>query len=70
MAGGLRLSYLGTAAVSGLLPLSFAFAAGAMLAIVVIEMAPRALAERPLAAVLGALLGGATMAALSVALGV
>ena len=58
---GAVIAWLAVEAVSGLLPLSFAFAAGAMLAIVVVEMAPRALADRPVAAVLGALVGGATM---------
>lgn len=67
---GAVIAWAAVEAVGGLLPFSFAFAAGAMLTIVAIEMAPRALAERPRLALLGALAGGATMAALSLALGV
>jgi ZIP family zinc transporter len=57
--------------VEGLLPISFAFAAGAMLALVVIELLPQALAPggRRRAAV-GAAAGGGLMLALAAALGV
>jgi ZIP family zinc transporter len=57
--------------VSGLLPFSFAFAAGAMLALVVIEILPRAYsgAARP-GPSLGFAAGAAVMLALGIALGV
>jgi ZIP family zinc transporter len=67
---GAVVAWLAVEAVSGLLPISFGFAAGAMLTIVAIEMAPRALSHRPRKALIGALVGGATMGALSVALGI
>jgi ZIP family zinc transporter len=67
---GAVIAWLAVEAVSGLLPISFGFAAGAMLTIVAIEMAPRALAHRPGLAVAGALAGGVSMGALSLALGV
>lgn len=67
---GALIAFFAVEAVSGLLPFSFAFAAGAMLTIVAIEMAPRALADRPFGALLGALAGGGVLVALSVALGV
>jgi ZIP family zinc transporter len=67
---GAVIAWLAVEAVTGLLPISFGFAAGAMLTIVAIEMAPRALAGRPGPALLGAAVGGATMGALSLALGV
>jgi len=58
-------------AVSGLLPFSFGFAAGAMLALVLVEFAPKAIAGGdPVGAALGAGLGGGIMLVLSVALGV
>ncbi|MBS1890289.1 MAG: ZIP family metal transporter [Actinobacteria bacterium] len=67
---GAVIAWLAVEAVTGLLPISFGFAAGAMLTIVAIEMAPRALEGRPGPALLGAVAGGATMGALSLALGV
>lgn len=67
---GAVIAWLAVEAVSGLLPISFGFAAGAMLTIVAIEMAPRALAGHPGSALLGAVVGGAVMGALSLALGV
>lgn len=67
---GAVIAWLAVEAASGLLPFSFGFAAGAMLAIVAIEMVPRALAGRPPPALLGALAGGGVMVALSLALGV
>jgi zinc transporter, ZIP family len=57
-------------AAHSLLPASFGFAAGAMLALVVIEVAPVALRTRPLTGLAGALAGGAVMAALGVLLDV
>jgi zinc transporter ZupT len=57
--------------VSGLLPFSFAFAAGAMLALIVVEMLPKAYAgARPLAPSTGIIAGAAVMLGLSFALGV
>ena len=67
---GAVIAWLAVEAVSGLLPISFGFAAGAMLTIVAIEMAPRALAGHPGGALLGAVVGGGAMGALSLALGV
>jgi len=67
---GAVAAWLAVESLGGLLPFSFAFAAGAMLTIVVVEMVPRAWAGRRLGALAGALAGGATMAALSLALGV
>ena len=67
---GAVIAWLAVEAISGLLPLSFAFAAGAMLTIVVVEMVPRAWAGGRGRALLGALAGAATMVALSFALGV
>jgi len=57
--------------VKSLLPLSFAFAAGAMLALVLVEMGPAAFeGGRPRQALAGAAIGAALMIALSVWLGV
>lgn len=67
---GAVVAWLAVEAVDGLLPISFGFAAGAMLTIVAIEMAPKALAGHPGSALLGAVAGGAVMGALSLALGV
>ena len=63
------LAYLVVQHVEGLLPLSFAFAGGAMLALVAIELAPAALA-RPSRGrgALGALAGGALMLGLALLL--
>jgi len=68
---GAVIAFLAVEEVSGLLPLSFAFAAGAMLALVLVEMLPQAYAARRLVAPsagLGA--GAALMLSLSYALGV
>lgn len=67
---GAVIAWLTVEAIGGLLPFSFAFAAGAMLTIVAIETAPRALAGGVGPALLGALAGGALLGALSLALGV
>jgi zinc transporter ZupT len=57
--------------VHGLLPISFAFAAGAMLALVAFELIPEALGTRRFASALGgAAAGAALMLALSAVLGV
>jgi zinc transporter, ZIP family len=68
---GALISYLAVERVEGLLPVSFAFAAGAMLALIVAEMLPRAYAgPRRLWPSVGCALGAAVMIGLSSALGV
>ena len=68
---GAVIAYLLVEQVERLLPLSFAFAAGAMLALIAFELAPSALSSgRVRSAVTGALVGAAVMLALSVVLGV
>lgn len=68
---GAVLAFIAVEEVSALLPLSFAFAAGAMLALIVVEMLPKAYAGRdrldPSAGLLG---GAALMLGLSLLLGV
>jgi ZIP family zinc transporter len=68
---GAVVAYLAVEQIDALLPFSFAFAAGAMLALVVIELAPEAYARggRLLAAG-GTATGGAAMLALAAVLGV
>jgi ZIP family zinc transporter len=57
--------------ITALLPVSFAFAAGAMLGLIVIELVPQAFRRTTLrGATAGTLLGAAVMLALSAALGV
>jgi ZIP family zinc transporter len=56
--------------IEALLPFSFGFAAGAMLALVAIELAPQALRGNWRAALAGGALGGAAMLGLSAVLGV
>lgn len=68
---GAVLAYLAVEEISGLLPFSFAFAAGAMLALVAFELAPQAFApggRRQAAA--GTLGGAAVMLLLAALLGV
>lgn len=68
---GAVIAYLLVEQVERLLPLSFAFAAGAMLALVAWELAPSALSSgRTRSAVAGAAAGAAVMLALSALLGV
>ena len=68
---GALVAYLAVEEVSGLLPLSFAFAAGAMLALITVEMLPQAYAtRRPLGPTVGVAVGAAIMLGLSFALGV
>lgn len=68
---GALIAYLAVEQVTALLPFSFAFAAGAMLSLIAIEMLPQAYAGRhrlgPTAGLLG---GAAVMLALDLALGV
>ncbi len=67
---GAAIAYLVTEQVQSLLPVSFAFAGGAMLALVCFEVMPDALGLDRGRALVGALLGGGAMFALSLALGV
>ena len=68
---GAVVAYLAVEEISGLLPFSFAFAAGAMLTVVVVELAPEAYARGArYAAVAGTAVGGAIMLALAASLGV
>jgi ZIP family zinc transporter len=68
---GAVVAYLAVEEVSGLLPFSFAFAAGAMLALIAVEVLPQAYAtRRPLQPSAGVAIGAAIMLALSFALGV
>jgi zinc transporter, ZIP family len=68
---GAVAAYLAVEEITGLLPFSFAFAAGAMLALVAVELLPQAFARGGrLAAAAGAVLGAALMLALAGALGV
>ena len=68
---GAVIAYLAVEEIDGLLPFSFAFAAGAMLALVVVELAPEAYAKggRVMAAV-GTGAGAMLMLLLAAALGV
>jgi len=68
---GAVVAYLAVEEINGLLPFSFAFAAGAMLALVVAELVPEAYASGGrLAAAAGTLVGAALMLALAALLGV
>jgi zinc transporter, ZIP family len=68
---GAVAAYLAVEQIDGLLPFSFAFAAGAMLSLVLVELAPAAFRPggRP-AATAGTALGAALMLALALTLGV
>jgi zinc transporter, ZIP family len=68
---GAVVAYLLVEEINGLLPISFAFAAGAMLALVALELAPAAFASgRPRLAIFGIAVGAAVMLGLSALLGV
>jgi len=68
---GAVVAYLLVEQIEGLLPISFAFAAGAMLALIVFELGPSALASGQLrSAVAGTAVGAGLMLALSAVLGV
>jgi ZIP family zinc transporter len=69
---GALIAYLAVEEVSALLPVSFAFAAGAMLALIVVELLPRAFrgSTGRLQAAAGLLAGAVLMLALSLVLGV
>jgi ZIP family zinc transporter len=62
---GALIAYLIVAEVTALLPLSFAFAAGAMVALVIVELAPTALAAARLLAICGGVAGAALMLGLT-----
>lgn len=67
---GAVIAYLLVEEVGPLLPYSFGFAAGAMLALIVVELLPGALRDDLGKAALGSALGAGGMLALSAALGV
>jgi ZIP family zinc transporter len=68
---GAVIAYLAVEEVTGLLPFSFAFAAGAMLSLVAVELMPQAFAPgRRWAAAAGTAAGAAVMLLLAVTLGV
>lgn len=68
---GAVVAFLLVDQITGLLPFSFAFAAGAMLALVIVELVPQAvLSRRYAAAAAGALMGAAVMLVLAAVLGV
>ena len=67
---GALIAFFAVEEVSGLLPVSFAFAAGAMLALVVVEILPKAYAGPPLGPSIGVVSGAAIMLGLSAVLGV
>jgi ZIP family zinc transporter len=68
---GALVAFLAVEEIGGLLPLSFSFAAGAMLALVAVELLPQAYTgKRKVAQVLGVVAGAALMLALSFVLGV
>jgi ZIP family zinc transporter len=67
---GAAIAFVLVEQVSALLPVSFGFAAGAMLALVAVEVFPDALRQGPRGAMGGAAIGALGMYALSAALGV
>jgi ZIP family zinc transporter len=68
---GAVVAYLAVEHITGLLPFSFAFAAGAMLSLVVVELMPQAFARGGrLGATVGTLAGAALMLVLALTLGV
>jgi len=68
---GAVIAYLAVEQVNALLPISFAFAAGAMLSLILVELLPDAYkGHRPLGPTVGLLSGAAVMMALDLALGV
>jgi ZIP family zinc transporter len=67
---GAAIAFLLVEQIEPLLPLSFGFAAGAMLALVAVEVLPDAVRGSKRGAILGTVAGAAGMLGLSVALGV
>jgi ZIP family zinc transporter len=67
---GAVVAYLLVNEISALLPFSFGFAAGAMLALIAAELLPQSIREDPTAAAAGILAGAAGMLVVSALLGV
>jgi ZIP family zinc transporter len=67
---GAVIAYALVERISALLPFSFGFAAGAMLALIAVELLPQGLREGVAGTVAGATLGAGAMLAFSAALGV
>jgi ZIP family zinc transporter len=67
---GAVIAFLLVEEITALLPISFGFAAGAMLTLVVVELAPQALRANARLGLAGAAVGGLVMLGLSRALGV
>ncbi len=67
---GAVIAYLLVEEISSLLPISFGFAGGAMLALVFVELVPQAVTQSVRQTLVGAGLGAALMLALSALLGV
>jgi ZIP family zinc transporter len=67
---GAAIAYLLVEQIEQLLPISFGFAAGAMLALVAVELAPESIRTGPRRAAAGAAIGAVAMLAFSWALGV
>jgi ZIP family zinc transporter len=67
---GAVVAYLAVEEISSLLPVSFGFAGGAMLALVFVELVPQATGQSVRQTLVGAGLGAALMLGLSAALGV
>ena len=67
---GAAIAFLLVEQITALLPISFAFAAGAMLALVIVQVAPSALRDDRRLAIAGAAVGAAVMLVLSSLLGV
>jgi ZIP family zinc transporter len=68
---GAVVAYLAVEHITGLLPFSFAFAAGAMLSLVIVELMPQAFARGGRSgATAGTLAGAALMLVLALTLGV
>ncbi|HEU4599600.1 MAG TPA: ZIP family metal transporter [Solirubrobacterales bacterium] len=68
---GALVAFLAVEQVSALLPLSFAFAAGAMLSLIAVELLPQAFADRQrVGPLIGLLAGAAVMFGLDLLLGV
>lgn len=65
---GAVIAYLLVGWIAAILPFSFAFAGGAMLALVVVELGPEALRGDPMSAVLGFTAGAGALLALSAVL--
>jgi ZIP family zinc transporter len=67
---GAVIAFLAVESVDGLLPISFAFAAGAMLALIATDLLPRAFRVGGVRGPIGVLVGAMVMATISLVLGV